>query len=390
MSLREVAVIGTGITKFGELWEESLRGLGIKAGFQALSEANVGSEDIDAMYVGNLSAGMVLRQEHVGALIADYCGFAERHIPTTRVEAASASGGLAIREAYMAIAGGFYDIVVVGGAEKMTDATDIQAGSSVTSGADEEWEAFYGATFTALHAMCARGHIDEYGTTREQLSAVPAKNHTHAANNPLAQFPFPVKPEAVSGSGLVSSPLRMLDCAPSSDGAAALVLAVGDKARELCDNPVFITGSGQGSDTLALHDRPKLCRFPAIAHAAHAAYAQSGKSATDIQVAEVHDNFSISEIIALEELGFFGHGKGGPAGEQGQTTYGGQIVVNPSGGLKARGHAPGATGIAQAVEIVQQLQGRADKRQVEDVKVGLCENHGGTAATAVVHVMEVA
>lgn len=387
--LREVAIIGTGLTKFGELWDKSLRELGLTAGLQAIHDANIGSEDIDAMYVGNMSAGVLLQQEHIGALIADYCGLAERHIPTTRVEAASASGGLAVRHGYMSIAGGFYDIVVVGGAEKMTDSSESQTGTSVIAGSDEEWEAFYGATFESLHAMCARGHMDEYGTTREQLSAVASKNHSHAVNNPLAQFPFPMKPEAVTASGLVASPLRMMDCAPASDGAAALVLCEAERARQLCDDPVFITGSGQGSDTLALHDRPKLCRFPAIAHAASAAYTQAGRKAAEVTVAEVHDNFTISEIMALEGLGLFPYGQAGPATESGQTTYGGKVVVNPSGGLKARGHAPGATGIAQAVEIAHQLQGRAGKRQVENATVGLCENHGGTAATAVVHLLEV-
>ena len=386
--MRDVSIIGIGITKFGELWDKSLRQLGLETGLSAISDAGIKSKDIDALYIGNMAAGSTLQQEHVSALMADYCGLTDNHIPATRVEAASASGGLALRQAYMAIAGGFIDIAVVGGAEKMTDVSDSESSYTVSMGSDEQWESKAGATFASLHAMMAQSHIDEYGTTREEMSAVSSKNHYHASMNPMAQFPFKVSNEAVSNSGIVSSPLRMLDCAPNSDGAAAVVLCASDKASKYTKKTIKIIGSGQASDTLSLHHRKYLNRMPAIRIAAKRAFKSCGKKPNDLDVIEIHDNFTISEIIALEEIGIFKRGKAGEKILKGETTIGGKIPVNTSGGLKARGHAPGATGIAQIVEIVQQLRGEAGDRQVKNAKIGMVENHGGTAATAVVHILE--
>ena len=386
--MRDVSIIGIGITKFGELWDKSLRQLGLETGLSAISDAGIKSKDIDALYIGNMAAGSTLQQEHVSALMADYCGLTDNHIPATRVEAASASGGLALRQAYMAIAGGFIDIAVVGGAEKMTDVSDSESSYTVSMGSDEQWESKAGATFASLHAMMAQSHIDEYGTTREEMSAVSSKNHYHASMNPMAQFPFKVSNEAVSNSGIVSSPLRMLDCAPNSDGAAAVVLCASDKASKYTKKEIKIIGSGQASDTLSLHHRKYLNRMPAIRIAAKRAFKSCGKKPNDLDVIEIHDNFTISEIIALEEIGIFKRGKAGEKILKGETTIGGKIPVNTSGGLKARGHAPGATGIAQIVEIVQQLRGEAGDRQVKNAKIGMVENHGGTAATAVVHILE--
>lgn len=387
--MRDVSVIGIGITKFGELWDRSLRELGLETGLAAISDAGITSKDIDALYIGNMAAGSTLQQEHVSALIADYCGLTSQNIPATRVEAASASGGLAIRQAYMAIAGGFIDVAVVGGAEKMTDVSDSESSYTVSMGSDEQWEAQAGATFASLHAMIAQSHMNEFGTTREELSAISEKNHYHASMNPMAQFPFQISGETVSNSGIVSSPLRMLDCAPNSDGAAAVVLCATEKAKKFKKKGVRIIGSGQASDTLSLHHREYLNRLPAIGVAAKRAFKSCGKKAKDIDLIEVHDNFTISEVIALEEIGIFKRGKVAEMSLKGETRLGGKIAVNTSGGLKARGHAPGATGIAQIIEVVQQLRGEAGDRQVEGAKIGMTENHGGTAATAVVHILEV-
>jgi acetyl-CoA C-acetyltransferase len=288
----------------------------------------------------------------------------------------------------MAIAGGFIDIAVVGGAEKMTDVSDSESSYTVSMGSDEQWESKAGATFASLHAMIAQSHIDEYGTTREEMSAVSSKNHFHASMNPMAQFPFKLSPEAVSNSGMVSSPLRMLDCAPNSDGAAAVVLCASDKSSKYTKKAIKIIGSGQASDTLSLHHRKYLNRMPAIGIAAKRAFESCNKKPSDLDLIEVHDNFTISEIIALEEIGIFKRGEAGAKILEGETKIGGKIPVNTSGGLKARGHAPGATGIAQVVEIVQQLRGEAGDRQVKNAKIGMVENHGGTAATAVVHILE--
>ena len=386
--MRDVSIIGVGITKFGELWDKSLRELGLETGLAAINDAGITSNDIDALYIGNMAAGSTLQQEHVSALIADYCGLANQNIPATRVEAASASGGLAIRQAYMAIAGGFIDVAVVGGAEKMTDVSDSESSYTVSMGSDEQWESKAGATFTSLHAIIAQNHMLEYGTTREQLSSVAAKNHYHASLNPMAQFPFALDPAAVSKSGMVSTPLRMLDCAPNSDGAAAVVLCACDKAKKFTDKPIKIIGSGQASDTLSLHHRKYLHRLPAINIAAKKAFEDSNKKPEDLDLIEVHDNFTISEIIALEEIGIFKRGEAAQKSLDGETKLGGVIPTNTSGGLKARGHAPGATGIAQIIELVKQLRGEAGDRQVKNAKLALAENHGGTAATAVVHILE--
>ncbi|MBU0685076.1 MAG: thiolase domain-containing protein [Thermoplasmatota archaeon] len=383
--MRRVAVIGIGATEFGELWDESFRDMGIQAGLAAVADANISADRIDALYVGNMSAGRFIEQEHIGALIADYTGLARDHIPATRVEAAGASGGLALRQGFMAVASGLHDIVVVGGAEKMTDVSDLESAMIQSSAADQEWETVLGATFPALHALIAKRHMHEFGTTREQLADVAVKNHKHGSLNPKAQFQREITRETVLGSPLVSSPLRVFDCAPSSDGAAAVVLCPLDIAKKFTEIPVEIVGSGQASDTLSLHDRKDICTMEATKVAAKRAFTMANLTTKDVDVAEIHDNFTISEILAIEDLGFFKKGEGGKATEAGLTGLEGEIAVNTSGGLKARGDPIGATGLAQTVEIVAQLRGKADKRQVKDAMVGLAHNVGGTGATVVVH-----
>jgi acetyl-CoA C-acetyltransferase len=385
--MREVAIIGIGDTKFGELWDMSFRELGIQAGLAAVADANLTGEEIDALYVGNMSAGKYIEQEHIGALIADYSGMARDNIPATRVEAAGASGGLAFRQGYMAVASGMHDIVVVGGAEKMTDVGDVLSTEIQATAADQQWETTFGATFPSLHAMIARRHMFEYGTTREQLASVAVKNHKHGSLNPKAQFQKEIKLEMVTKSAPVAEPLGMFDCAPVSDGAAAVVLCPLERARKYTDTPVKVLGSGQASDTLALAHRNSITRFDATIMAAKRAFKQAGLTAADVQIAEVHDNFTISEILAIEDLGFFPKGTGGKATEDGQTALGAKLAVNTSGGLKARGDPMGATGIAQVVELVTQLRGEAGKRQVADAQVGLAHNVGGTGATAVVNIL---
>ncbi len=385
MTMRRVAVIGVGITEFGELWDSSFRKLGIGAGLSAVSDAGIYSDQIEALFVGNMSAGRFIRQEHVAALIADYSGIARDNIPATRVEAAGASGGLALRQGLMAVASSLHDIVVVGGAEKMTDVSDVESSMIQSSAADQEWETELGATFSGLHALMATRHMHDYGTTREQLADVAVKNHRHGALNPKAQFRREINRNVVLRSPMVASPLRVFDCAPSSDGAAAVVLCPLDMAKKFTDSPIEIVGSGQASDSLGLHHRKDICTMGATRAATQRALKMAGLSQKDVDVAEVHDNYTISEIIAIEDLGFFPKGEGGKATEEGLTSLDGDVAVNTSGGLKARGDPIGATGVAQAVEIVSQLRGKADKRQVKDADVGLTQNVGGTGATVVVH-----
>lgn len=388
MKMREVAVIGFGITKFGELWDKSFRQLIAEAGSKAIFDAGISGKEIDALYVGSMSAGRFIGQEHVGALVADCAGFSHRHIPAVRVESACASGGLAIRQGLLAVASGMHDIIVVGGVEKMTDVVGSEATNTLATASDQEWEAFFGATFPGLYAMIATRHMHEYGTTREQLAQVAVKNHANGALNPNAQFQREISLENVLNATMVSYPLSILDCSPVSDGAAAVVLCAADKAKKYTDKPVKIIGSGQASDTLALHGRKEICTLEATVHAAKMAYKQANIQPKDIDLAEVHDCFTIAEILAIEDLGFVKKGEGGKAIDKKITTLDGEIPVNTSGGLKAKGHPVGATGVAQVAEIVAQLQGEAGKRQVKDAKIGLTHNIGGSGASCIIHILE--
>lgn len=385
--MRAVSIIGIGCTRFGERWDSSLRDLVVETGIAAIEDAGVTGETIDALYVGNMSGGRFVEQEHIGALIADYAGLSRLHIPSTRVEAACASGGLALREAFLAVASGYADIVIAAGVEKMTDVSSGVAADALAAAADREWECFFGATFPALYAMIARLHMRRYGTTREQLAQVAVKNHHHGHMNPIAQYHTEIKIEDVVSSPLVADPLRVLDCSPITDGAAAVVLAPSDIASRYCDTPIRILASAQASDSLALHDRRDITTLDATVYAAKKAFAQARLTPEDIDVAEVHDCFTIGEILAIEDLGFFPKGEGGAATEEGRTSIGGDVAVNTSGGLKACGHPVGATGIKQAYEIVLQLRGEAGKRQVEDAEVGLTHNVGGSGGTALVHIL---
>ena len=385
--MKEVAIIGIGETKIGELWEKSLRDLGIEAGFKAMEDAGISGADIDAMFVGNMSAGQLIDQEHVAPLIADYSGMAEKNLPAIRVEAASASGGLALSQGYMAVASGVHDIVVVGGAEKMTDVGDETAGEILAKTADQEWEAVFGATLGSLYAMMARRHMKDYGTTKEQLAAVAVKNHLNGSMNPNAQFRRAIKPEMAINSAMVADPLGTFDCAPLSDGAAAVILAPLDKAKKYTDTPIKILSCGQAGDYMALHDRDSITRMDATIVAAKKAFKYAGLKPKDVQLAEVHDNYTISEIMAIEDLGFFKKGQGGKATQDGQTALNSKISVNTSGGLKAKGNPVGAVGVGQAVEAVTQLRGEAGERQVDKAETALLHNIGGTGSTAIVHLL---
>lgn len=386
--MREVAVIGIGITKFGELWDKSFRQLIAEAGSKAILDAGIEGKEIDGMYVGSMSSGRFVGQEHVGALVADAAGFSHAHIPSTRVEGACASGGLAVRQGYLSIASGMNDIVVVGGMEKMNDVGGNDATATLATAADQEWEAFFGATFPALYAMIATRHMHEYGTTKEQLAQVAVKNHANGAKNPYAQYRREITLELAMNATTVAYPLGLLDCSPVTDGAASLILCAADKAKKYTDKPIKIIGSGQGSDSLALHGRRDICTLDATVHAAKTAYKQAGITSKDIDFAEVHDCFTIAEICAIEDLGFVKKGEGGKAIDNKITTLDGSLPVNTSGGLKSKGHPVGATGVAQMVEVIQQLRGEAEARQLKDAKIGLAHNVGGSGATCVIHIME--
>ncbi|MFC1743031.1 thiolase domain-containing protein [Candidatus Riflebacteria bacterium] len=382
---RDVAIIGIGINKWGELWRSSLRDIFVEAALQALADAKV--DRIDSMYIGCMSGGLFTGQEHLSAMLADY--LAVNPIPATRVESACASGGLALKQAYMEVACGMSDIVLAGGVEKMTDISGGEATYALSTASDQEYEAYYGMTFPGLYALMARAHMQKYGTTREQMAMVAVKNHENGSKNPNAQYRNKLTVEGVLNSVMVASPLHILDCSPISDGAACAILCPLELAAEFTDKPVKITGIGHATDTIALHDREDITRMKAVAAAAEAAYKMAGVTPADIDLAEIHDCFTISEIMVSEELGFFERGQGGKAVEKGETGIGGKIPINPSGGLKSKGHPVGATGIGQAVEIVKQLRGDAGDRQIKDCRRGLTQNMGGTGGSSIVHILEV-
>ena len=387
--MRDVAVIGAGCTTFGEKWNTSFRNLFVEAGILALEDAGVVGEQIDGLYVGNMSAGRFIEQEHIGALIADYAGLATHHIPATRVEAACASGGLSFRQAVIAVASGMEDIVVAGGVEKMTDVASGASVDTLAGAADREWEGVVGATFPGLYAMIATDYMSRYPLTREQLAQVAVKNHFNGARNPIAQFQQEITIDTVLKSSLVADPLRLFDCSPITDGAAAVVLAPLDRAREFTDTPVKVLASAQASDTITLHDRRDISTLDASVVAGRRAFAMAGLSTADIDLVEVHDCFTIAEICAIEDLGFCRKGEAGRLTAEGVTALDGDIPVNTSGGLKACGHPVGATGIKQVFEIVQQLRGEAGKRQIDGAAIGMTHNVGGTGATVAVHILGV-
>jgi acetyl-CoA C-acetyltransferase len=385
--MREVAVIGVGMQKWGELWEKSLRDLFVESALLAIKDAGV--DKIDSMYVGCMSSGLFTGQEHIASMLADYLGV--NPAPAARVESACASGGLAFRMGFIEVASGMSDVVLVGGVEKMTDVDGGAATYNLATAADQEYEAYNGLTFPGLYALMARAHMERYGTTREQLAEVAVKNHDNGSNNPHAQYPFKITVDQVLGSTMVADPLRLLDCSPITDGAAAAVLVPLDMAKSLGKKPIVkVAGSGHATDTIALHSREDMTFLRATAVAAEKAYEMAGVGPKDIDFAEVHDCFTIAEICVTEALGFFEKGQGGKAVEAGKTRIEGEIPVNPSGGLKSKGHPVGATGIAQIHEIVTQLRGEAGARQVKNAKRGLAQNMGGTGGSALVHILEVA
>ncbi len=381
--MREVAVIGCGMTRFGELWGKSLRDIFVEAALEAIDDAHV--ERIDSMYVGAMTPGLFVGQEHIGAMMADYLGMGP--IPAVRVESACCSGGMALRMGFFEVASGYNDVVLVGGVEKMTDGADVTY--ALATAADQEYEVYHGVTFPGLYAMIANAHMHRYGTTREQLAAVSVKNHHNGSFNPKAQFRNQVTIEQVINATLVADPLTVLDSSPVSDGAACVIVASMDVAQKLQKSPVKILASGAATDTLALHKREDITSLKAVKLSAESAYKMAGIQPSDVNFAEVHDCFTIAEICIIEELGFVEKGQGGQLTEQGDTSLEGKIPVNPSGGLKSKGHPVGATGIAQVVEIVEQLRGNAGKRQVKNAKIGLTQNMGGSGASSVVHIFTI-
>jgi len=380
--MQEVAVLGVGMTQFGELWDKSLRQLFTDAALAAIADAGV--DHIDSMYVGAMSPGLFVGQEHIAALMADYLGMPG--ISATHVESACASGGIAVRQGIFEIASGASEIVLASGVEKMNDGAD--ATYALATAADQEYEAFHGVTFPGLYAMIARAHMHQYKTTREQLAEVAVKNHEHGLKNPNAQFRMKINRDTVINATKVAEPLTLLDCSPLTDGAAAVILTTVDRAKKSGKPYAVIRASAQATDYMALHNRKNLASIPSVTKAAQAAYKQAGIAPDKLDVVEVHDCFTIAELVVTEELNLFERGKSGAAVLDGLTRYDGRIPVNTSGGLKSKGHPVGATGVAQIIEIVEQLRGSAGERQIKGAHIGLAQNMGGSGGSSVIHILK--
>ncbi len=341
-------------------------------------------KDIKAIIIGHMGESYE-HQGHTGPTLADWSGL----LPSAsiRTEAACSSSGVALRIGIFALLSGLYDIVLVGGVEKMTHRTTPDVTEFLAMASDFPFEQWHGLTFPSLYALMATAHMHRYGTTEEQMAMVAVKNHHNGALNPKAHMQREVTLEKALNSRIIAWPLKLYDCSLITDGASCLILTKPELAKKFTDAPVHIIGSGQASDTIGLYERQDLTSLRAAKLAAKEAYKTAGVKPNDIEVAEVHDCFTIAEIIAYEDLGFCEQGKGGKMIEEGTTTLEGRIPINTSGGLKSKGHPVGATGTAQACEIFLQLTEQAEKRQVKGAEIGLAHNVGGSGATATVHIL---
>ena len=411
---RGVAIVGAGMSNFGVFRAKTTRDLFVEAFVEMLASVDKGFDpgDIEALYIGNYSSDLFEGQGHTAPIMADWAGLTPR--PATRVEDACASSGVALRQGIIAIASGLYDAVLVGGIEKMSNLPTEKVTDTLATASDVLFEIPAGFTFPGFYAAMATAYMARYGATPETFMRVGIKNHDNGALNDKAQFgatirqimegkiaraqaqgrPLPAWADEMAflhderANPIIAWPMRLFDCSPISDGAAALLLVGEELARSFSDDPIYIIGSGQASD-VALHDRPDLTTLRAARLAGQQAFQMAGVTPADIKVAEVHDCFTIAEVIATEDLGFFPPGEGYRAAEEGRTVRSGPRPINTSGGLKSKGHPVGASGAGQVIEVWKQMRGVAGARQVEGgVGLALTHNVGGTGQTAVVHVYE--
>jgi acetyl-CoA C-acetyltransferase len=383
--MRPVALAGTGKTPFGALTGRDLRSLAVESIAKCLQNSNLAPTAVQAFYLGNFAGPQFIGQNHLAPYVAAAAGL--EGIPATRFEAACASSGAAFFHAWMAVAAGVYDTVLVTGVEKMTSQTTPRVAEILAGAGDLGGEVRAGATFPALFAMIARRHMYEFGTTREQLAAVAVKNHDNGALNPDAHMRKRITLEQALAGKPVAEPLTVYDCSLVSDGAASVLLTTVERARDLVARPIVVRGIAQTSDHVALDEKESITTFPAVRSAGEKAYAMAGVGPRDIDVAELHDCFTIAEIIATEDLGWVKKGEGGPYAASGATARTGERPVNTSGGLKSKGHPVGATGVAQLCDVAIQLRGEAGERQVGRAELGLAQNLGGSGATCVVTIL---
>ncbi|MGH9582690.1 MAG: thiolase domain-containing protein [Bryobacteraceae bacterium] len=386
--MRPVAVIGIGKTRFGVFPDRDLRSLGTEAIRHALDEAGLAPQAIEAFYLGNFASPAFAGQNHLAPYIGAAAGF--EPIPCTRIEDACASSGSAFFHAWQSVAAGVYDLVAAAGVEQMTSQTTPRVTEILAGAGDMSGEGRAGATFPALFAMIARRHMHEFGTTREHLASVAVKNHANGARNPYAHMRKVITIEQALAGKPVAEPLTVYDCSLISDGAAAVVLAPLERARQFTSRFARILAVTQTSDHVALDSKSDITSFAAVKSAGEKAYAAAGLGPRQIEFAELHDCFTIAEIIASEDLGFAERGEGGPFAAAGCSALGGRLPINTSGGLKSKGHPVGATGIGQLCDLVVQLRGEAGERQVDRHRIGLAQNLGGSGATCVVTILQAA
>ncbi|MBI3279134.1 MAG: thiolase domain-containing protein [Acidobacteria bacterium] len=383
--MRPVAVVGIGKTPFGVFADRDLRSLAVEASHKCLKNGNIEPSRVEAFYLGNFAGPSFVGQSHLAPFVAGAAGITGA--PATRVEAACASSGSAFFHGWSAVAAGIYDLVLVTGVEKMTSQETPRVAEILAMAGDCGGEVRSGATFPALFAMIANRHMHQYGTKREHLAAVAVKNHANGAKNPDAHMRKVITMEQALAAKPIAEPLTLYDCSLVSDGAAAVLLAPLERASEFTNKPVRVLGVAQTSDFVALEQKEDITTFRAVRAAAGKAYGMAGLGPQDIQFAEVHDCFTIAEIVAIEDLGFADKGQGGFYTAEGRTCPSGELPVNTSGGLKSKGHPVGATGVAQICDVVLQIRGEAGERQVKRREIGLAENLGGSGASAVVTIL---
>jgi acetyl-CoA C-acetyltransferase len=371
--MSRVGVIGIGHGRFGRRSDATVQELAFEAFRAALADADIDRELIDASVIGAVPE--YHKQRSVAGVVQEYLGLNPK--PTWLTEVACASGSAAIRTAWMAIQSGLHRVVAVIGCQKMTELSTAEILALMGRVGEVQWESVFGTTFPSYYAMFANRHMHEFGTTREQLLAVAVKNHHYGAMNPNALFRKEITVEKALASDPVASPLCVYDCCANADGAACLILADEERATARGDGVVWLDGVGCATASMSVLRRPHLVGLPSAQEAADQAYAMAGVGAADVDVAEVHDCFTIAEIMAYEDLGFCARGEGGPFIEEKRSYIGGDVAVNVDGGLKAKGHPIGATGVSMAYEIVTQLRNSAGDRQVPDAAVGLTHNVGG-------------
>lgn len=382
--MEKVCVLGAGSTKYGKL-DDSITDITIQASIGAIESAGIDPKEIQAGYISNVF-GVADKQVHLGPVVMSNLGIPEK--PSLSIESACGSGSVSFREAFANVAAGFYDAVLVAGTEKVTHTGTEWTTTYFSYCSDFFYEGGAGASFPGLFASMARAYLNEFKATEEDLAAVAVKNHENGFLNPKAHLRKKITIDDVMKSAVVASPLKLYDCCPFSDGASAVILCSEKFAKEHSKNYVNVIGSGRGGSPATLQGRDHMTTIPSTKLAAQAAYKMAGITAKDIDFAEVHDCFTIAEVVDTEDLGFFEKGAGVQAVREGRTARNGDIPINPSGGLKAKGHPIGATGVGQVVEVFEQLTGKAGERTIKDAKIGLTHNFGATGASCAVHIFQ--